>query len=115
MLIAVTSLDWLAISFRERRDLHFEEVELAQALANQAMLAVQLTRLSDQSRQAAVMASGSSRRDVHDTSGACIHGVIVQLEHPMMHLPAASTPKRVRTSPGGGDGRALGCRKPTFR
>jgi signal transduction histidine kinase len=81
MLIAGDVAGLLAISFRERRDLHSEEIELAQALANQAMLALQLTRLSDQSRQAAVMAERNRVvRDVHDTLAHAFTGVIVQLE-----------------------------------
>ncbi|HLB08884.1 MAG TPA: ATP-binding protein [Gemmatimonadaceae bacterium] len=81
MLIAGDVAGLLAIGFRERRDLHFEEIELAQALANQAMLALQLTRLSDQSRQAAVMAERNRVvRDVHDTLAHAFTGVIVQLE-----------------------------------
>jgi signal transduction histidine kinase len=81
MLIAGDVAGLLAISFRERRDLHSDEVELAQALANQAMLAIQLTRLSDRSREAAVMAERNRAvRDVHDTLAHAFTGVIVQLE-----------------------------------
>ena len=81
MLIAGDVAGLLAISFRERRELHPDEIELAQALANQAMLAVQLTRLSDQSRQAAVLAERNRVvRDVHDTLAHAFTGVIVQLE-----------------------------------
>jgi signal transduction histidine kinase len=81
MLIAGEVAGLLAISFRERRDLRSEEIELAQALANQAMLALQLTRLSDYSRNAAVMAERNRVvRDVHDTLAHAFTGVIVQLE-----------------------------------
>ena len=81
MLIAGDVAGLLAISFRERRELDSDEIELAQALANQAMLAVQLTRLSDQSRQAAVIAERNRVvRDVHDTLAHAFTGVIVQLE-----------------------------------
>jgi signal transduction histidine kinase len=81
MLIAGDVAGLLAISFRELRDLHSEEIELAQALANQAMLAIQLTRLSDSSREAAVMAERNRVvRDVHDTLAHAFTGVIVQLE-----------------------------------
>jgi PAS domain S-box-containing protein len=81
MLIAGNVAGLLAIGFRVRRDLQSEEIELAQALANQAMLAVRLTRLSDASRQAAVIAERSRVvRDVHDTLAHAFTGVIVQLE-----------------------------------
>ena len=81
MLIAGQVAGLIAIGFRERRDLRPEEIELAQALANQAMLAVRLTRLSDASRQAAVIAERNRVvRDVHDTLAHAFTGVIVQLE-----------------------------------
>ena len=58
-----------------------EEIELAQALAHQAMLAIQLTDLGEQSRQAAVLAERNRMaRDIHDTLAQGFTGVIVQLE-----------------------------------
>ncbi|MCX6929806.1 MAG: sensor histidine kinase, partial [Verrucomicrobia bacterium] len=58
-----------------------EELELAQALAHQAMLAIQLGRLSRQSRQAAVAAERNRiARDIHDTLAQGFTGVILQLE-----------------------------------
>jgi PAS domain S-box-containing protein len=58
-----------------------EEVELAQALAHQVMLAIRLTEVGDQSRQAAVLAERNRMaRDVHDTLAQGFTGVIVQLE-----------------------------------
>ncbi len=81
MLIAGDVAGLLAVSFRARRDLQPDEIELAQALANQVMLALQLTRLSDYSRNAAVMAERNRVvRDVHDTLAHAFTGVIVQLE-----------------------------------
>ena len=71
----------IGIRFTQQRELHTEEIELAQALANQAMLATQLTRLSDHARQAAVLAERNRlARDVHDTIAQGLTGVIVQLE-----------------------------------
>jgi PAS domain S-box-containing protein len=81
MLIAGDVAGLLAVGFRQRRALHAEEIELAQALANQAMLALQLTRLSERSREAAVTAERSRViRDIHDTLAHAFTGVIVQLE-----------------------------------
>jgi PAS domain S-box-containing protein len=58
-----------------------EEIELAQALAHQVMLAIQLTELGEQSRQAAVLAERNRMaRDIHDTLAQGFTGVIVQLE-----------------------------------
>ena len=71
----------IGLRFVERRTLHAEEMELAQALANQAMLVIQFTRLSAQSRHAAVIEERNRMaRDMHDTLAQGFTGVIVQLE-----------------------------------
>ena len=71
----------ISIRFAHRRTFATGEMELAQALANQAMLAMQLTRLSTQNRQAAVVAERNRlARDIHDTLAQGFTGVIVQLE-----------------------------------
>ena len=81
MLIAGEVAGLIAIGFRDRRDLRPEEIELAQALAHQAILAIQLTRLSEQSREAVVSAERQRMlHDVHDTLAHAFTGVIVQLE-----------------------------------
>jgi len=71
----------IGLRFIQKRAFRTEEIDLAQALANQAMLAMQLTRLSQQSRQAAVMAERNRMaRDIHDTLAQGFTGVIMQLE-----------------------------------
>ena len=71
----------IGLRFTEKRAFGAEELELAQALANQAMLMIQFSRLSAQSRQAAVTAERNRiARDVHDTLAQGLTGVIVQLE-----------------------------------
>jgi PAS domain S-box-containing protein len=81
MLIAGRVDGVIGIRFTQKRTFRAEEMELAQALANQAMLAMQLTRLSVQSRRSAVMAERNRMaRDVHDTLAQGFTGVIVQLE-----------------------------------
>jgi signal transduction histidine kinase len=58
-----------------------EEIELAQALAHQAMLAIQLNEFAEQSRQAAVLGERNRMaRDIHDTLAQGFTGIIVQLE-----------------------------------
>jgi len=71
----------LGIRFLAQKKFRAEEIELAQALANQAMLAMQLAKVSMQSRQAGI-ASERMRmaRDIHDTLAQGFTGVIVQLE-----------------------------------
>jgi PAS domain S-box-containing protein len=70
-----------SIRFQHEQRLCCGEVELARALAQQAMLAIQLMRLSQQSRQAAVIAERNRlAREIHDTLAQGLTGVIVQLE-----------------------------------
>jgi len=81
MLIAGKVAGVIGLRFSQKRAFRTEETELAQALSNQAMLAMQLTRLSAQSRQSAVMAERNRlARDIHDTLAQGFTGVIVQLE-----------------------------------
>jgi PAS domain S-box-containing protein len=69
------------IRFAEQRCFPPEDLELAQALANQAILAMQLTRLSEETRQSAVVGERNRlAREVHDTLAQGLTGVIVQLE-----------------------------------
>jgi signal transduction histidine kinase len=75
----VTSL--LNIRFRTLREFSREELALTQALAHQAMLALQLLRLARHSRDAAVEAERNRiARDIHDTLAQGFTGVIIQLE-----------------------------------
>jgi PAS domain S-box-containing protein len=72
---------FLSIRFRQRREFQSYEIELARALAHQAALAIQLVRLTQQSRRAAVVAERNRlARDIHDTLAQGFMGVIVQLE-----------------------------------
>jgi signal transduction histidine kinase len=57
-----------------------DEIELAQALAQQAVLAVQLARLAEQSRQAAVLEERNRiAREIHDTLAQAFTGMLIQL------------------------------------
>lgn len=71
----------ISIRFSHRRTFCSGEVELAQALSNQAMLALQLMRLSRESSQTAIMAERNRMaRDIHDTLAQGFTGVITQLQ-----------------------------------
>ena len=71
----------IGLRFTSKRGFRAEELELAHALANQAMLAMRLTRLYGQSRESAVIAERNRMaRDIHDTLAQGFAGVIVQLE-----------------------------------
>src|SRR2546426_1935880 len=81
MLVAGRVSGFIGIRFTQKRGFRKEEIELTRALAHQATLAIQLTRLSAQSRQSAVMAERNRMaRDIHDTLAQGFTGVIVQLE-----------------------------------
>src|SRR2546422_8428352 len=81
MLVAGRVTGFIGIRFTLKRGFRQEEIELTRALAHQATLAIQLTRLSAQSRQSAVMAERNRMaRDIHDTLAQGFTGVIVQLE-----------------------------------
>ena len=81
MLLAGRVAGIVAVRFELQRNFGQEEIDLNRALAQQAMLAVHLMRLSRQSRLAAVMAERNRvARDIHDTLAQGLTGVVVQLE-----------------------------------
>jgi PAS domain S-box-containing protein len=72
-----------AIGMRFQRKCVFqtEQIELAQSLANQAMLMIRLAELSAQGREAAVAGERNRiARDIHDTLAQGFTGIIIQLE-----------------------------------
>jgi|GEM_PF-1231113 len=71
----------IGIRFRGSRVFRDEEIALTRALAHQAMLALQLMRLSRKSRAAAVNAERNRlAQEMHDTLAQGLTGIIVQLE-----------------------------------
>ncbi len=65
----------------QRRYYRVEEIELAQALAHQATLALQLTRLSEQEQRAAIFSERTRMaREIHDTLSQGFTGILIQLE-----------------------------------
>jgi PAS domain S-box-containing protein len=72
---------FIGIRHGDRAPYRPEEVELAQALAHQAMFAIQLNELAEKGRQAAVLEERNRMaRDIHDTIAQGLMGVIVQLQ-----------------------------------
>src|SRR5881296_2331586 len=72
---------FIGIRHGDRPPYRSEEIELAQALAHQAMLAIQLNEFAERSRQAAILEERNRlARDIHDTLAQGFTGVIVQLE-----------------------------------
>jgi signal transduction histidine kinase len=65
----------------ERRRFSAEDLELAQALAQQVTLTMQLARLAEQGRQGAILAERNRMaREIHDTLAQGFTGIVVQLE-----------------------------------
>src|SRR6266853_725397 len=94
MLVAGRVTGFIGIRFTLKRVFRREEIELTRALAHQATLAIQLTRLSAQSRQSAVIAERNRMaRDIHDTLAQGFTGVIVQLEAARGALSRSKTAK----------------------
>ena len=94
MLIAGRVEGVMGIRFTRERSFRPEELELAQALAHQTMLAIQLGRLSRQSRLAAVAAERNRMaRDIHDTLAQGLTSVILQLEAAEEAMAQRRTPK----------------------
>jgi len=72
---------FISIRYKQQRAFLREELELTCALTHQAMLAIRLMRLSQQSREAAVIEERNRMaRDIHDTMAQGFTGVIMQLE-----------------------------------
>jgi PAS domain S-box-containing protein len=78
----------IGIRFSEKRLFRSEEMELAQALASQAMLAIQLMRLSQQTRRAAVIAERNRvAQELHDTLLQGFTGIGLRLDAITNSLP----------------------------
>lgn len=81
MMVAGRLEGAIGLRFKQQRVFQTEQIELAQALANQAMLMIRLAELSAQGREAAVVGERNRiARDIHDTLAQGFTGVIVQLE-----------------------------------
>lgn len=74
-------LGFFSLNSAERRRYSPEETELAQALAQQVTLAVQINRLAEQGKQASVLDERNRlARELHDTLAQGFTGIVVQLE-----------------------------------
>jgi signal transduction histidine kinase len=81
MFVAGAVTGFLSIRFCKEPNFQCDEIELAKALAHQAMLAIQLMRLTRESHRLAVAAERNRMaRELHDTLSQGITGVLVQLE-----------------------------------
>jgi signal transduction histidine kinase len=81
LLARDTVVGCLSIYGGEPRDFRPEERALARALAQQAMLAVELTHLAEQEQQAAVLEERNRLAgEIHDTLAQGFVGIVIQLD-----------------------------------
>ena len=81
----------LTFRFTEERDFHPEELEIARALATQASLAIQLTRLAQSARQSAVLEERNQLAgEIHDSLAQFFTGITMQLGAAMEVFKAGS-------------------------
>ncbi|MBD2495849.1 GAF domain-containing protein [Nostoc sp. FACHB-280] len=80
LILGDRPLGFIGLCFREPRTSLPPNIELIIALAQQATLAIHLTSLAEQSRQAAILEERNRMaREIHDTLAQAFTGVIVQL------------------------------------
>jgi signal transduction histidine kinase len=69
----------LTFRFTQERDFHPEELEVAGALATQASLAIQLTRVAQAAKQAAILEERNElAREIHDSLAQSFAGIAMQ-------------------------------------
>ncbi len=81
LILADKAIGAIVVRFSELRQFGSVELELAQGLAQQATLALQLTRLAEQARKAAITEERNRMaREIHDTLAQGFTGVLIQLQ-----------------------------------
>jgi PAS domain S-box-containing protein len=81
LILADEAIGAIVVRFSELRQFGSVELELAQGLAQQATLALQLTRLAEQGRKAAITEERNRMaREIHDALAQGFTGVLIQLQ-----------------------------------
>ena len=82
MVLGKETVGWICVRSSKSDSTELEsKLYLAEALAGQATLAVQMARLGDQARQAAILEERNRiARDIHDTLAQGFTGVVLNLE-----------------------------------
>jgi len=103
LILGGQTIGVIIVRFAQSRNFGSVEIELAQGLAQQATLALQMTRLAEQARKAAVTEERNRMaREIHDTLAQSFTGILIQLQaaeqvlngaHPELknHLDSAIT------------------------
>ena len=81
LILGEEPLGFLGLAFTQKAMLSPQEIELAQALAHQVTLAIQLTRLAEERRQTAILEERNRMaREIHDTLAQAFAGIGMQLQ-----------------------------------
>jgi PAS domain S-box-containing protein len=81
LILADKAIGAIVVRFAELRQFGSVELEMAQGLAQQATLALQLTRLAEQARKAAITEERNRMaREIHDTLAQGFTGILIQLQ-----------------------------------
>lgn len=81
LFLADEPIGCFSILTRQEHEYHEEEIELAQALAHQVALAVQMERLSTQGREGAILEERNRMaREIHDTLAQGFTSIIIHLQ-----------------------------------
>jgi signal transduction histidine kinase len=81
MLLGAEPTGLLRVSSLEPRHYRMEEMDLAQALAQQATLAIQASRQAEQQQQTAMIQERNRMaREIHDTLAQAFTGIVIQME-----------------------------------
>ncbi len=90
LFVGETLIGWFSVRSTTPQAYRQDQLDLAAALAQQAALAVQLSRLGEQGRQTAVLEERNRMaREIHDTLAQGFTGILMQLEATESALEAA--------------------------
>lgn len=80
LLLRTEIIGSFTLRFLERREFQADDLELMQALAHHATLAIQLLRMAEQNREAAILEERNRlAREIHDTLAQAFTGISIQL------------------------------------
>ncbi|WP_103668848.1 GAF domain-containing sensor histidine kinase [Pseudanabaena sp. BC1403] len=80
LLLGTEIIGSFTLRFTKKRQFQAEELELTQALANQATLAIQLIRMAEEAKQAAIYEERNRLAgEIHDTLAQAFTGISLQL------------------------------------
>jgi PAS domain S-box-containing protein len=81
LILGEKTIGSIVVRFSQLRQFGSVEMEMAQGLAQQATLALQLTRLAEQARKAAITEERNRMaREIHDTLAQGFTGILIQLQ-----------------------------------